>query len=559
MAATLAAAAGCQAGAPPADPPARPPAAPAPVTTLPADRCPGDPGAQPMRRLASDEYDNTLHTLFPQLVFDRPPSLALPQQARWGFNLEGAQTITAVEAEAVLNVATDVGRGLQGDQLAALLQAGCLASAKGAAATDQECARGLAATLGKRAYRRPLFDEELTILLDAFNAGRALRDLQTGVMALVTAILEAPQFLYHAELGEPAPDRPPLWRPTSHEMAARLSSLLWADLPDATLVRAADDGDLHTPAQLEGQVRRMMMDQRARSLALRFYGGWLPGVDLADLDYDAHLFPTFTADVRRDMQRELQRYVDHHFWETDSALSALFTDPQTFVTPALATFYGLSSPPSGSDPAQVALDPARRGGLLMQGAVMTRLAHSQRTSPVQRGKFISTMILCRDLPSPPSSVPAAPAVDPPPNATTRELLSIHSRQSGCVPCHAFIDQAGFLFENFDPVGRWRDTENGRAIDSSGALLPPLLSTTRPFASAKDLAAFLATSEEVRDCTARLWFRFSVGRSFDSAVDTCSLETAKRGFADSGYRLRDLVSRLTGTDAFLYRRPMGEQP
>ncbi|MEA2696419.1 MAG: hypothetical protein QOI66_690, partial [Myxococcales bacterium] len=444
----------------------------------------------------------------------------------------------------------------RGDSASALLRAGC----QMAGASDLDplaCAGGLATLIGGRAYRRPLFDEERQILVDAFSEGFS-DSVESGVVALVMSVLQAPQFVYRVELGDGSKgqgqrDLPP---PTPYELAARLSALLLSDLPDEPLRAAAAAGQLRTADQVGTQVKRLLADPRGHAVSERFYRGWLSDFvgegGLVDAERDPKLFPTFTPAVSVDMTRELLRFVDHHYWETDSDVASLLTAPYTFVTPALAQHYGLTVP-AGADPTtltQVPLDGRRRGGLLTQGALMTGMAHYATTSPVHRGKFVVEAMLCMQLPPPPPSVPPIPPDLPPPNSTNRQVLETYTSSPPCNSCHQLMDPPGFTFEHFDPVGRWQDTDHGLPIDSSANLRSPLWDPPATVVDAMELAAVMARSDTVRQCVVRTWFHFAFGRPADDNTDRCALQELDAAFRAGGSHVRDLVPLLTTSRPYL---------
>jgi hypothetical protein len=225
----------------------------------------------------------------------------------------------------------------------------------------------------------------------------------------------------------------------------------------------------------------------------------------------------------------------------------MFTAHFTFLNEPLAAFYG-SPGPVGSEFQRTTLDGVRRAGFLTQAGILAALAKPNQTSPVQRGKFVQEQLLCNDLPPPPANVEIT-LPEPSPTATTRERFSQHASLPTCAACHTLMDPIGLGFEHYDGSGRWRDSENGMAIDASGVVNGS--DVDGPFVGAIELADRLGHSERVRACFVRQWFRFAYGRG-DTPADQCTLATLTSRFAAGKANVRELLVALTESDAFLYR-------
>jgi len=239
---------------------------------------------------------------------------------------------------------------------------------------------------------------------------------------------------------------------------------------------------------------------------------------------------------------------------TQGRVENLFTSSKLYVTPALATLYGLPAPTGGL----AAVDrPDERFGLLTQPALMALLAHADQSAPVLRGAFVRERVMCVEVEPPPPDVNAnPPAVDP--TATTRERFRQHTADPGCAGCHLLIDGIGWGFEKFDQFGRYRELENGLAIDTTGDVVdtgdPEL---DGPLGGVSDLAARIATSGRVRDCLATQWYRYAMGRVEDEA-DACSVADVQKRFAESNGSFRELLAAIALSEAFRYR-PALEAP
>jgi hypothetical protein len=300
----------------------------------------------------------------------------------------------------------------------------------------------------------------------------------------------------------------------------------------------------------------MHADPKARDAITDFYKQWFGTSRLDIMTKSSTLFPTYSAAVRDGMRLETPAFIEHVLWSGDHKLTTLLTSPVTFVTSALAPIYGVSAPANSSTTPRMVTLPTNqaRAGILTQAGFLSVQAHPDQTSPVLRGKFIRTNLMCQPPSPPPMDVDiSVPEITE--AATARERFSAHEEAgSSCAGCHSAMDPIGLAFENFDAIGQYRTTENGKTIDVSGEVLyasdPGL---NGKFVGVPELAQKLAASSQVRDCLATQWFRYSAGRG-EAADDGCSLRTLRESFAASGGDLTELVIAMTQTDAFWYRAP-----
>jgi hypothetical protein len=269
---------------------------------------------------------------------------------------------------------------------------------------------------------------------------------------------------------------------------------------------------------------------------------------MSNLDKDGAIFPKFTSDLVPLMAEETRRFLDYVVWQGEGTLDQLFTSPVSFANGKLATYYGVTGV-TGNTFAQVNLDPANSAGILTKGGLMAMLGKSNQTAPVQRGKFVREQLLCMPLQPPPANIMIVPP-ELSSTLSTRERFAAHRTQPLCASCHDLMDPIGLGFENYDGAGHYRTSENGKTIDASGEVLQSDISGG--FKGAVDLAKQLAGSNQVRDCVATSWFRYSYGRA-ETRDDVCTLAVVNKKFADAKYDLKSLLVSLTQTDAFLYRK------
>ncbi len=339
---------------------------------------------------------------------------------------------------------------------------------------------------------------------------------------------------------------------SSYEVASRLSYLLWTTMPDAALFEAADADELRTPEQIEAQARRMLDTPRAREAVKNFHRQWLGLADiepaLSAIGKNAEFYPDYTPDILPLWRQETEAFIDYAVFEEDANVETLFSASWTMMNKELADFYGIPGP-SGDAFERVELDPTRYSGFLTHAGLLALHSKPDRSSPIHRGKFVRTDILCDIPPPPPPNVPEAPEVDP--NQTTKEQFLQHSADNACSGCHRLMDPIGFGFEHFDGIGRYRPDEWGQAIDASGEF-NATIDIDGPFNGVVEMGSILAGSEDVKQCVVEKWFRYGYGRGHSPSDDECSMDEIALAFAEADYDIKELIVALTKTDAFRYR-------
>jgi hypothetical protein len=330
------------------------------------------------------------------------------------------------------------------------------------------CAKQVLATVMRRAYRRPVTDADVERTMTLYRQARRDADWEAGIEAGLSAILVSREFLFRVEQ-EPAGIAPRTpYRVRDLDLAARLSFFLWSSIPDDELLDSAARGELHQPAVLQRQTRRMLADPRAQALVNNFAGQWLHLRNLDSITLDGRLFPDFDDNLRQAFRRETELLFEEIMREDRSVLDLLKSD-HTWLNERLAKHYGIPHI-YGPRFRRVDLQPSsERGGVLRHGSVLTVTSYATRTSPVIRGKWILENILGTP---PPPPLPNVPALDDNTVSATlpvRERLMQHRANAACASCHNVMDPIGFALENFDAIGRWRTTEEGQAVDVAGGL------------------------------------------------------------------------------------------
>jgi hypothetical protein len=331
---------------------------------------------------------------------------------------------------------------------------------------DAACAEKIFQNLMRRAYRRPITNEDLEKPMAFYRETRETEIFEAGIEAGLSAILVSPQFLMRVE-EDPEGIKPgTAYRIPDLQLASRLSFFLWSSIPDDELLETAIRGELHNPKILAKQTRRMLADPRARSLASNFADQWLYLRNLESLTPDVRLFPDFDDNLRQAFRRETELFFESILQEDRSILDLLKAD-YTYLNERLAKHYGISGV-YGSHFRKVAVTPeTHRGGLLRHGSVLAVTSYATRTSPVIRGHWILGNLLGNPPPPPPPNVPTLKEKTISATLSVRERLAEHRANPACASCHDVMDPVGFALENFDAIGRWRDYEDGQPVDASG--------------------------------------------------------------------------------------------
>jgi hypothetical protein len=419
---------------------------------------------------------------------------------------------------------------------------------------DAACAVTLYEAFAERAFRHPLTDDERAWLADSWAALPSAASLALRLETIAELILQAPQFLYLYAEGTPSGAVNVL---NGHERAQRLSYFLWDSLPDSELLAAAGAGELDTSAGMRAQAERMLDDERARPVLRSFLADWLeldgatilPGLE--ETPKNAELFPDFDDTLRSSMRREIEMFMDHVMFEEGGSLEALFGSTRAYVNGPLAELYGVRGPTGADDWEWVDLDPTERAGMLTRAGFLAVHANQNVTSPIRRGVYMLTHVLCVDLPSPPANVDNTPVQPAEGDAeSVREATLKRTGSPSCAGCHTEINELGFAFEHYDAVGRWQDeeAETGSEVDASATLSNAGDGFDGPVDGAVELSARLAQSPEVRRCATERWFEVALRRS-PVELDACSLQQIQDKTAEAG-SLRELLLAMVESDAFL---------
>lgn len=380
----------------------------------------------------------------------------------------------------------------------------------------------------ERAFRRPLSNELKSLYIDRQFAEAP--DLETAVKRVVMLTLMSPRFLYLDPGGE-ATD--------SYIVASRLSFTLWDSLPDARLLEAAAAGRLTSPHEIAQQAARMIEDPRTRSKLREFLHTWLKLEEHGDLAKDKTKYPEFDGQLVADLRTSLELFLDDVVWNNHGDFRDLLRSDKLYVNGRLAAYYGYDLP-ADAPFQEVKSKHAQRVGVLSHPYLMAAFAYTDSSSPIHRGVFLIRSVLGRTLRPPPQAfTPVPPALHP--DMTTRERVAMQTKSETCQACHGMINSVGFTLEHFDAVGRFRETEQGKPIDASGAY--QLLSgKTQTFRDARDLAEFFAESPETHHAFVVQLFHHLVKQPVE-AYGTDVSAGLQRTFAEQNYSIPKLMAEI----------------
>ena len=414
---------------------------------------------------------------------------------------------------------------------------------------EANCARQIIQELGRKAYRRPLQENDISTLWAFYESGQRQGGFETGIQKMLMAMLSSTKFLYRvSEI--PADAVPGSVVPLNDfELASRLSFFLWSQGPDEELLSLAESGQLHESNNLRQQIARMLADPRSTSLVENFALQWLNADGIDAIDPDPRIFPEFDATLRQAFKQELALFVGSVLREDRSVLSLLNAE-HSFVNERLARHYGIDDV-RGDRFRRVELADDRRHGLLGKGGVLLLTSYPNRTSPVLRGAYILETLIGAPPAAPPPEVETdledAHGAQP---TTVRERLEVHRENPSCNQCHGVIDPLGLALENFNAIGKWREKDRwaGRPIDSSGRLVGGA-----PISGPADLRQALLDRPQqfVQSFTEKLMI-YALGRAV-AHQDMPVLRQMVDEAAQHDYRFSVLIEGIVNSAAFRMKR------
>lgn len=517
-----------------ADPSGMGPTTDGPSGSETTEECEGCVGASPLHRLLREEAIGVMQQTFgpAELPYNLLPGNAvvgLFETNHLAIEEQGVRAHNQFAEAAATRLAAD---------------SGC---------SDRACAVSYLRDKATLLFRRAPTEEELATFVNLLDepAGVADWSLEDGIRLALSALLQAPQFIYEVEVGRPgaAEDAP---RPLSGlEVATRLSLLLWREGPSPELAEAAARGELDSAEGVARHARVLLESPRSDATIRSFFGRLFELQEFgeqarySDGNPDAESYPGLPA-LTEDMREETDAFVVA-LMRTTGSFRELYTADYTYASDALAEYYGArpGALVDASPLPRVQFDGSEgRSGILTHGAVIGANTTVEEYRAAHRGRFVLENLLCQDLPSPPP-LDAIPTADE--GVSPRMRFESLTDSPVCQSCHGLMNPAGFLFEHFDAGAAYTDSAEGFAVDASGGL--PAVGM---LVGTRDLGEALAQSEAAQLCMARRWFQFALGR-YDGATDQHSVAAALEAFRESDLDMRELVIGLVASDAFRHRQ------
>lgn len=403
----------------------------------------------------------------------------------------------------------------------------------------------------RRAWRRPVQSREVDAMVKLYSRSRKDgASFEDSLRLPLAAILCSPHFLY---LHPPGEDQAGMTRPFA--LASRLSYFLWSSMPDESLFKLAESGEILETGVLQRQVDRMLADPRSEALITNFAGQWLglrkiganPPVETLFPRYDRHLEISSVEESLSFFRTILRE---------DRPVSDFLASDYVTINERLARFYGIQGV-RGDAFRKVDVPPGIiRGGLLTQASILTLTSNGTRTSPVIRGTWILENILGNPPPPPPPDAgdiqPSVPGID---KATVRVRLEAHRKIEQCARCHRKIDPLGFALENFHADGAWRDREgfgyqgrigrNDPIIDASGQL-----PDGRAFKGVRELQQILLQDiQHFEKCLTEKLAVYALGRAL-TYEDRPWIKSMVRNMPSHGHSIRGLIRDIVTSPQFL---------
>jgi Protein of unknown function (DUF1592)/Protein of unknown function (DUF1588)/Protein of unknown function (DUF1585)/Protein of unknown function (DUF1595)/Protein of unknown function (DUF1587) len=509
---------------------------------------PENAGAPPrVRLLTSQQYLNVIADVFGS---DIKPGTPIPPMRRTDGLLETGSADVGVTTSQVMQLqrtaaavaAQVVDNGNLDTQASAHRNYLIPCKPKSVTAPDDACAAKFIRSTGRLLFRRPLSTDKVRELtVRAHGAAADLKDFYAGLSSVLEGMLVDPMVLMIADRTEPDPQHPGRQRLDAFSLASRLSFFLWNSAPDDAVLKAAESGEINTPAGRARVVNMMLADPRLENGVRAFFDDMFAFDDFDTLSKDGTIYPKVSGTTLKDAREQTLRTVYDHLIVRDRDYRDLFTTRDTFISPTLASVYQVPAVP-GWVPYEFPQN-SPRIGILSEVSFLAVHSHPARSSPTLRGKALREILLCQKVPSPPPNVDFSIIEDPKAVFhTARERLTAHRANPVCAGCHKITDPIGLALENFDGGGQFRTTERGATIDTSGTL------DGKNFKDAVGLAQAVHDHPALPTCLVKRMYSYGIGGPL-TAADNPELTYFDKRFAVADYRVPDLLRAIALSTAF----------
>lgn len=493
------------------------------------------------RLLTAEQYSNTIAVTFGADIAGAVAAPLPPLTRTNGLLASGAASV-----------------GITSDQIHQIQQAAASIAAKvvdeehrdfllpcrpvAATEPDAACAADVLRTVGRLLYRRPVSEAHVAELEGvASSAAAELGDFYSGLALALEAMLISPEFLFIVDVAEPDPARPEGERLDGFSLASRLSFFFWNAPPDEELLSAAESGELHTERGLETQVERLLSSVRLEDGMRAFFDDMMAFDEFDTLAKDAMVYPMVTGATLADAREQTLMTVIDHVVKERRDYRDLFTTRDTFMSTNLGPVYGV--PVAGGWASYRFPEDGPRLGLLTHVSFLAAHSHAVRSSPTLRGRALRELFLCQKVPDAPPNVDFSALEEAGDVPTARERLQVHNENPSCAGCHLITDPIGLALENFDGAGRYRETENGAALDISGELDGALYDTV------DGLATAMRGHPKLPSCLVNRLYSYGTGGPVTLKDDRDILSYFTVRFAEQGYAVPELLRDIATSDAF----------
>jgi hypothetical protein len=494
---------------------------------------PTSTGGVKLRLLTQAEYLASVRALFGNVSaqLDLPADFITPGFASLGASVVTVNT-TAVDKYEVAS------RAVVAEVFADMARWQTLVGCQPQANLSDACVETFARSFGRRAFRRDLVDAEVTQWVEvARNAATLASSASQGLSTMTSGFLQSPNFLYRSETNAVDPGNGRL-KYDGRSMAVRLAYFLTGGPPSPELLAAGESGQLDTAAGVASAAAPLLADQALVGRLTSFFLEYTQTELIMSVEKSPVMFPNFNDALRASMREGARLFLERIVLAPGADVRSFFNSDQTFADAALAPIYGVTPPASGF--AQFTMG-AGRAGAIGQAGILAAHSKPDHSSPTARGLFMLRAYLCTTPDPPPPGVNTDLVVDP--TLNTRDRLEQHRADPKCAGCHAMFDPLGMALEHFDSIGRYRETEDGLAIDATG-----MLEDGTAFNGGAELGAALHGNAPATECLLRHFYRNVNGRD-DDIYDQPQVDALMASLSARNYVFRDLVADFVVSDAF----------
>ena len=499
-----------------------------------------------VRLMTGEQYSNTIGQIFGADISDSVPPPLPPLARTDGLLSSGAAFvgITSDQIQQIQQAASSIASKVIDEEHRDFLVPCQPVSSYEA---DDSCAAQFLRETGRLLYRRPLSETNVAALVEVANAAaEKTGDFYDGLAISLEAMLVSPEAVFIVDVAEADPDRPGYERLDGFSLASRLSYFLWNSAPDDALLRAAEGGDLHTREGLEKAVDRMLASSRLEEGVRAFFDDMMEFDEFGSLAKDPVVYPMVTGATLADAREQTLRTVIDHVITREQDYRDLFTTRSTFMSMNLAAVYDTPTT-DGWVPYEFP-ENDNRTGLLTHVSFLAAHSHSVRSSPTLRGQALRELFLCQVVPDPPPNVDFSLLEDAGDLKTARERLQIHNSNPSCAGCHLITDPMGLALEHYDGAGRYRETENGAVLDTTGEL------DGIDFVDVNGLAQAMRDHPKLPYCLVNRLYAYGTGGPVSLRYDRSILTHFEERFASHSYRVPALLREIALSQAFSRVRP-----